>query len=179
LKKTKFSTLLLSGLLLACAGQANAEGNDASATLSISGTVHSTDFACAVMVNKGQISLIETPDALIKQGDNATHPVQVKVSINGGDECQALVEQGRMAFKVVGVADNAEGTTLANRLSDDSAAKGLGIGIFDEDNKPFNVNTGKITKGETIFGFQVVQLSNQSAVEGNINTVASIQIERL
>ncbi len=113
------------------------------------------------------------------QDDNATSPVNIHMSIEGGDQCTAMVAQGKIAYRFSGTADNADGTALANSLTDATAAKGVAIGIFDADNKPVEVNTGLLpATTDTVFALQMVQLKGQDAV-GNINTAVTIEVERL
>lgn len=178
--KKNSMALAISGLFLACTGLAHADSADTAATLSISGDVKGAEFSCAVIMSESSVSIIESPDALIKQGDNATSPKAIHLSVAGEERCATLVSEGKIAYKVLGIADNADGTALANDLTDETAAKGVGIGIFDANNKPVNVNTGRLSATEdTVFGLQMVQLTNQQAVAGNINATASVQIERL
>lgn len=96
------------------------------------------------------------------------------------DECAKLVADGKIAYKFKGTADEADGNVLANALTDSTAATGVGIGIFDENNHPVAVNTGTLpAKEDTIFGLQMVELNGQSGVAGNINSTVTVEIERL
>ncbi|XHA18560.1 fimbrial protein [Citrobacter farmeri] len=176
--KNKLSSLVISGIFLTCTGMAHAANADTASTLTISGTVKDDYATCAVNMSESSVSIIETPDALIKQGDKATNPKVIHLSVDG--KCSELVTEGKIAYKILGVADNADGTALANSLTDETAAKGLGIGIFNSDNKVVSVNTGLLIANEdTTFGLQLVQLNHQEAVAGNIYATASVQIERL
>lgn len=178
--KKNIVCLMVSGLFLASTGLAFADSTDTPATLSISGAVKDAGFSCAVNMSESSVSIIENPDSLIKQGDNATSPKAIHLSVAGEERCATLVSEGKIAYKVLGTADNADGTALANDLTDETAAKGVGIGIFDANNKPVSVNIGRLSATEdTVFGLQMVQLTNQQAVAGNINATASVQIERL
>lgn len=175
--KKKSIFLLLTGLSLSLTGFAHAK--DTAAVLSINGLV-TPGYSCLVTMNQSSVSLVETPDKLIKQGNNATNPLIIHLSLSEGEQCESLVAEGKLAYRVLGNADNAEGTTLANQLNDSTAASGLGIGLFDANNNPISVNTGLIPAAkDTVLGLQLVQLSNQEAIPGNINAQASIQIERL
>ncbi|WP_448885005.1 fimbrial protein [Citrobacter telavivensis] len=176
--KNKLSSLVISGFFLTCSGMVHAENVDTASTLTINGTVKDDYSTCAVNMSESSVSIIETPDALIKQGDNATNPKVIHLSVDG--KCSELVTEGKIAYKILGVADNADGTALANSLTDETAAKGVGIGIFNSDNKVVSVNTGLLIANEdTTFGLQLVQLNHQEAVAGNIYATASVQIERL
>jgi len=172
---------LLTGLALAMLVSASpAMATDHSAVVDINGTLTREAFRCSIVPSENSFSLLELPETLIKQGDDATSPVIVHLSVVGGDQCTALVDDGKIAFHFSGNADNADGTALANSLTDETAAKGVAIGIFDGDNKPIVVNTGRLpAKTDTVFGLQMVQLNGQEAVGGNINAAATIEIERL
>ncbi len=175
MKKTVLG-LAMSALLIT--GSAMAQDN--SATVAIDGTVKPAGTVCSVQSSETSVSLLELPENLINQGDNATSPYIVHLSVNGDPKCTTLVEEGKMAFRFSGVADEGDGTALANLLTDDSAAKGVAIGMFDGDNKPVAVNTGLLTaKKDTTFGLQMVRLTGSQAVSGNINSYVTIDIERL
>ncbi|HBI09098.1 MAG TPA: type 1 fimbrial protein [Franconibacter pulveris] len=172
---------VLSGLVsvtLLMAGAAQAK--DMAANIAISGTLRPAEFSCSVALSESSVSVLENSDTLIKQGDNATSPVTVQVSVDGGPECAKLTDEGKIAYKFMGVADDADGTVLANSLTDETAAKGVGIGIFNGQNELVPVNTGRLgAQGGSTFGLQMVQLTNQEAVAGNINSTVTVQIERL
>lgn len=172
---------LLSGLISATLLMAGtAQAKDMSANIIISGTLKPAEFTCSVALSESSVSVLENSDTLIKQGDNATSPVTVQASVDGGPECDKLADEGKIAYKFMGVADDADGTVLANSLTDETAAKGVGIGIFNSQNEPVPLNTGRLVAQEGgAFGLQMVQLTNQEAVAGNINSTVTVQIERL
>lgn len=179
--KTTVSCLMVAGFLMVCTGQSFADTSDVSATLSIDGRVNSSDFVCSVDVSESSVAIIDSPEDLIKQGAKATKPTLVHVSLVDTDpRCEELLSQGKIAYKIRGVADDAAGTVLANTVTDTKSAKGVGIGLFDAANKPVSVNSGRlIALADTILGLQLVQLNGQQPVEGNIYATASIEIERL
>ncbi|EOW6721483.1 fimbrial protein [Cronobacter dublinensis] len=175
--KKKLSLLTFVAIFASSAALAG----DMSASLDITGVVKPAEVSCQVKLSESSISILEESDTLIKQGENATSPKIIHVSIESGEpKCDEMVKEGKIAYWFQGTADNADGTVLANALSDDTAAKGVGIGIFDGDNKPLAVNNGRLTATEdTVFGLQMVQLTNQEPVAGNINSTVTVQIERL
>ncbi|MEE9682562.1 fimbrial protein [Lelliottia amnigena] len=141
---------------------------------------HDQGFVCSVIPDQNSVSLLELPETLIKQGDNATKPIAVHLQIGGNDKCADQIAAGKMAYRFSGTIDNADGTALANSLTDDTAAKGVAIGIFDGNNKPVKVNTDQmVATTVTTFGLQMVQLTGQEAVAGNINALVTIDIVRL
>ncbi|MCU7784376.1 fimbrial protein [Lelliottia amnigena] len=171
----------ISALLAAMPAMA-VQTDNISTTIQINGVATSDyELACAVVPSESSVSLLEMPDTLIKQGADATSPVQVHLAVVGPtDKCDLLVEAGKIAFRFSGKSDNAEGTALGNSLTDDTAAKGVGVGIFDANNKPVSVNAGLlVAQKDTVFGLQMVQLKGQEAVAGNINSFVTIDIERL
>lgn len=151
----------------------------ASTELTITG-VAQQDNVCHVNLSESTVSLLAKSETLIKQGEHATAPTVIHASIDGAEKCITLMNEGKMAFKFHGTADNADGTVLSNVLTDSSAASGVGIGIFDETNTPIAVNSGVLTaKADTVFGLQMVQLTGHTPVEGNINSIVTVDIERL
>ncbi|EKK5267358.1 fimbrial protein [Cronobacter dublinensis] len=162
-------------------GMAYAEiSNDTSATISITGTLEQASASCTVMLSESSVSILDNTDTIIKQGENATNPTLIHASVQGTDECAQLVADGKIAYKFKGTADDADGNVLANALTDGTAATGVGIGIFDENNNPVEVNTGTIlAKEDTTFGLQMVELNGRNGVAGNINATVTVQIERL
>ncbi|EOT1171556.1 fimbrial protein [Cronobacter dublinensis] len=168
--------LLSAALLIACTVHAE----DRAASIAITGTLTEAAFACSVGLSESSVSILDRADTLIKQGSDATSPIVIHATIGGGPKCDDLVDQGKIAYRFEGTADNADGTVLANSLTDETAAKGVGIGIFDSDNKPVAVNAGRLpAQTDTAFGLQMVQLTNHDAVAGNINSTVTVQIERL
>ncbi|EKK5270742.1 fimbrial protein [Cronobacter dublinensis] len=162
-------------------GAAYAEtSNDTSATIAINGFLQQSTSSCVVKLSESSVSILDETDKLIKQGENATAEKLIHVSIMGEDECAQLVADGKIAYKFKGTADDADGTVLANALTDSTAASGVGIGIFDEDHKPITVNTGTLlAKADTIFGLQLVALNGKEVAYGNVNSMLTVQIERL
>lgn len=174
--KKELSVLIMAALFSSSAALAE----DYSATVDISGVVKPPEFSCSVLLSENSVSILEESDTLIKQGENATTPTRIHVSVDGGPKCADLMNEGKISYKFQGTADNADGTALANALNDATAAKGVGIGIFDAENKPLAVNSARLAATEdTVFGLQMVQLTNQEPVAGNINSTLTVQIERL
>ncbi|MBL5900524.1 type 1 fimbrial protein [Lelliottia amnigena] len=171
----------ISALLAAMPALAEQTDNT-STTIQINGVATSDyELVCAVATSAGSVSLLEMPDTLIKQGADATAPVQVHLYVYGpAEKCDSLVEAGKIAYRFSGKIDDADGTVLANSLTDDSAAKGVGVGIYDANNKPVNVNGGSLhAQKDTVIGLQMVQLKGKEAIAGNINSFVTIDIERL
>ncbi|EPN9528783.1 fimbrial protein [Cronobacter malonaticus] len=181
MKKTILS-LAVSALFMAGAVHADTNPNDVSATLSVTGTVvEDVADACTVTTDKPSVTLSSDVNNLINQGADATSFASVQLNIVGAN-CASKVEAGTMAYKFTGITDNADGTVLANSDNSTTAAKGVGVGIFDAANKPVKVNsTDHIiasTSGNYI-GLQMVKLTGQNAEAGNVTSSVTIEIERL
>ncbi|ELY4323047.1 fimbrial protein [Cronobacter turicensis] len=176
--------LAASALFMVGAAQAETNPNDVSATLSITGTVVAdiTD-ACTVTLDKNSVVLTSSDvGALINQGDDATSTVKVKLNITGAADCATKVEAGTMAYKFTGASDNADGTVLANTDTSELGAKGVGVGIFTDANKPVKVNSTDYmvaTTEGTDIGLQMVKLTGETAQAGNVTSALTIEIVRL
>lgn len=177
--------LTVSALFMVGAAHATTNPNDASATLNITGTVVQ-DIAsmCTVTLDKSTLRLSDTSiDKLITQGEDATSPEQVKLNISGGDDCSTKVAAGTMAFKFTGLGDNADGTVMGNHNYDPvTAARGVGVGIFDSQNKMVRLNSADYlvaSTTDTTIGLQMVKLNGQSPTPGLIDSTLTIEIQRL
>ncbi|MND81480.1 hypothetical protein D3C80_732790 [compost metagenome] len=79
------------------------------------------------------------------------------------------------------MADDAEGTTLANSDTSAGAAKGIGIGLFDASYAPITINSNQINTntGNGQILLQAVRLNTQVPVEGTLNGSLTLNIIRL
>ncbi|ELY6247404.1 type 1 fimbrial protein [Cronobacter universalis] len=174
-----FATLLSSGI-------ANATTNDIPATVSITGKVNAKLDRCQVTLNKETVSLYTHVSELVNQGSNATAPEMTNIHISNvgeGDSCAKAAQDGHISVRFIGKADDADGTTLANSYLSQNSAKGIGMGIFREDNTPVAINSDTLlvpdATGKTIFGIQAVKLTNQTVSPGTLYGSLIVQIERL
>ncbi|MBB3324436.1 type 1 fimbrial protein [Atlantibacter sp. RC6] len=179
------SALILAGLFH-CAVQAE----DVSATLSITGQVTQNDTVpCSLYLNTDYVQLIGKTDTLINQNDNATGGANIQINIGGNsysNECKTLADEGKLAYKFVGTADDADGTVLANSDVTYGAAKGVGVGVFVGDSgnnkfQPLRINHDVLTAkswGNTIV-LQMVKLNGKEVTAGKVQSALTIQFERL
>ncbi|EOC0417620.1 type 1 fimbrial protein [Cronobacter malonaticus] len=183
MKKTVLG-LTVSALFMFSAAHASTNPNDVSATLSVTGTVvEDITQVCTVTLDKSSVALANDVGDLINQNDRATAngSERVNLQITGGDECQNEVAAGHMAYKFTGMTDNADGTVLANTDTSATAAKGVGVGIYDYVGNVLKVNQDTLpatTAGNAIT-LQMVKLTGQEAVAGNVLGSVTIEIERL
>jgi len=189
MKKKVMSGLLLGTLLTSGIAYATPETQDVPATLAISGTVNSTAERCEVTLSREMIVLNASVSQMIPQGSNATDPRLVSIFIDNvgqkSDSCAQAAADGKLGVKFIGDADDADGTTLANSAYvTDNGAKGVGIGIFKEDNTPIAINNETLdvtddASGNMVFGMQLVKLTNQDVVPGDMYARLTVQVERL
>ncbi|EBY8275685.1 type 1 fimbrial protein [Salmonella enterica subsp. enterica serovar Braenderup] len=103
------------------------------------------------------------------------------MTISGDEQCNDLVSQGKMAYKFIGTADNALGTSLTNTLTGESAANGIGIALYNTDGQILSINKDTVTATTTPthLGLGLVKLDGQEATAGSVQGSLTIQIERL
>ncbi|MNE34751.1 hypothetical protein D3C80_1284860 [compost metagenome] len=174
MKKTLMALTLAS---LFMAGVAQAE-ND-SATVNISGSVTPDQNECAVTTLRSTVELNNSKIAdLPTQGQDATAGAAIDYTIESGGAGSCI---GSIALVLHGEADNADGTTLANTDPNASAAKGVGLGLFDSSYKPLDINNNQVTpKAKTgVLYMQAVKLNGQTPVEGTLFGSLTIDIVRL
>ncbi|ELQ6021561.1 fimbrial protein [Cronobacter turicensis] len=176
--------LTVSALFMVGSAQATTNPNDVSANLMITGTVvQDIADSCSVTLDKTSLHLSDTDvNALITQGEDATTPVQVKLNIAGGDDCTNKVAEGTMAFKFTGLSDNADGTVISNNDNSNTGAKGVGIGVFDTQNKMVRLNSEDnivASTTDTNIGLQMVKLNGQTPTAGAVSATLTVEIQRL
>ena len=171
---------ILLAMTVASLCMANAvQAQDNSTTLDINGTVNGISSGCVVNItgrfgHTGVVKLESVIESLPTQGQNATHPTEVTYSVGG---CNSPI-----ALQLRGIADDADGTTLANVHTDDTVASGVGIGLFDSNNAPLSINSSLMMPDESnsgSFNLQVVKLRNQTPGEGRVSAGLTIDIVRL
>ncbi|EOU9538377.1 fimbrial protein [Cronobacter dublinensis] len=172
------STLLFSGISMA---------EDTAAALSVSGTVSDNSTACQVTLSKSSVNLTDNINQMINQGDKATSitPISMTVmGVNNNFTCGKKIYDGRIAVRFLGTHDNADGSAFANTASGEDAATGVGIGLFETNNNPIDINqpwhlTTKAYAVTQFFGLQLVKLNGQTATSGKIAGDMTVQVERL
>ncbi|UYU31792.1 fimbrial protein [Siccibacter colletis] len=172
--KKAFIAIMLSSLFAANAANAD----DIPASIQISGTVQDTNNDCYIYVDSSA-SLTGQTDQLIAQGADATTPIRLPISVgNVGGFCPA---PQKLSIQVHGVADDADGTVIANSITDATGAKGVGIGVYDDNNAPLNINGGIIPLDTAItaINLQLVKLNGQTPTRGAVHGVLTLDLVRL
>ncbi|ELY4157609.1 type 1 fimbrial protein [Cronobacter turicensis] len=179
---TGLFALLATGLL-----QTTAHANDIPATLAITGSVtQGASYSCSLYLNKSSVALQDNTSTMINQNENGTGGANVLIAIGGNSytsQCKTLADQGKLAYRFIGTADDADGTVLANSNNSAGSAKGVGVGVFNGDDEfsPLKINQDSLPAnswGNTIF-LQMVKLNGQQVIAGSVESSLTIQFERL
>lgn len=168
--------------ILLATGAAQATTDDVSVNLALTGTARNSDDMCSVALNTNAINITGDLSNMPMQGSTATPARQIIVSIIGGADCNKLVEQKRIAYKLMGTADSADGNVLANEFTGENAASGIGIGLYDEFGNVIPINSGMLmakSQLSTLLGLGAVKLNNQTRVGGTLQGSLTVEIERL
>ena len=175
MKKT-FIAFTFSSLFMACAAQAT----DHPAGVEIDGMIAKGNSGCTVTVGSPYLTVDGDIDELPAQGASATNPTSLSYWVNPTTG-NANYCFGTVALQLHGVVDTADGTTLANTLTGEGAAQGVGIALYDKGNLPLAVNNTQLEakSGGGTIGLQMVKLNGQTPVEGELKTVLTIDIVRL
>ncbi|WP_426446865.1 fimbrial protein [Siccibacter colletis] len=180
MKKTVLG-LAVSALFMVGAAQAEVNPNDVSATLSVTGTVTANESACVVDLSDATVALSEDISTMAQAGQAPTNYKEVRITTKGDTNCQAMMSQGKLAYKFLGTADSVDGSTLANSASAQSAAKGVGIGLYSVEGKSLKINEDIVpatTNGYNL-RLSLVKLTGQEASAGDVQGALTVQIERL
>ena len=174
MKKTLLG-LTFASLFMAGAVQAE----DHSATIDISGNVTADQMECTVYTDSSTVNLSGKIADLPSQGGNATNDAAlINYSVGSNDSAQSCY--GKVALQFHGIPDQADGTVLENSDTSATAAKGVGIGIYDSNLNPLfvNVKTLEPQANGQIY-LQMVKLNGQTPVEGSVHGSLTIDIVRL
>lgn len=170
----------VSALFMVGAAHAEVNPNDTSATLSVTGSV-TQEYSCAVNLSQSTITLNSDINDLVTQGTSTANGSTVVISLTGSDECVNLANNGKIAYKMSGKADNADGNVLAN-TSTENAATGVGIGLYDYQGNVVPVNGEPLLarkSDSTPLSLSLVKLNGQEAVAGSVQGSLTIEVERL
>jgi len=88
-----------------------------------------------------------------------------------------------MALKLTGNPDTGDGTGLANTMVSDTSAQGVGIGLYDLNNKVLQINETQIPVTTTFssprFRIQAVKLTGQTPVAGHLRASLTVELNRI
>ena len=172
MKKTLIAFTLASFFI---AGAVQAE--DHSATVDINASVTGTHSECTVYANS-TITLTGSIDTLPDQGAKATSPTILSYSIGSNGDTSCL---NKVALQLDGLTDDTEGTVLTNTDYGLSAARGIGVGLYDSALNPLKSKESVITTETNIgqINLQLVRLKGMEAIEGSVHSSLTLNVIRL
>lgn len=172
--------LILSSL---CLSQAYAQTNvnDTSAVLSVNGALTNSAAACAVDISENSLHFQSRPEDLKEQDKVNQDGLIVMLTVTDSEYCRRKITDNQIRFTFMGEKDNAHGTVLANQNNSESAAKGVGVGVFDYNGIPVDINTGTV---RAVLPFtrvlmNMVKLSGQDVIPGDYQGTMTIEIQRI
>ena len=159
-----------------------AQAEDHSSIINIDGVVSApVEGNCSVLPEKYSVSLSGNSDTLPVQGNNATDATTFSFQVGGDLECIDKINAGHVSVRLKGTLDDADCNVLSISDIVNTAAIGVGIGVFNTDKTPVNLkdNHTLITGTPLSFGLQMVQLEQQTVMAGTVHGALTIEIERL
>ena len=158
---------------------------DQTATLSVAGRLF-RPFSCTVSLSRptvdlknqviGRIPTVETSPI------NTTSSVLVVANITGAgckDYTNTSNYYARTALRFNGVADNNDSTVLANTASDDTAAKGIAVGLYTLEGVRFKINRNiPLSDGQFPFFIGMVKV-NDTPSTGKVQSSLTVSVEHL
>ncbi len=190
--KKKLLFVAYCSLLVSSVSWATTASNDTAATLSVTGQL--TDIvkdSCHLELNKNSMTLTAKTDELPKQGEyNSwyTQPLLISVLPDNTsapeNSCGLLIANGELGVKVSGTPDNADGTTLANTLTGDTAASGVGINLFEAPDDVLNINSfidmsRSGYSGQMLIQLEMVKLNGQTVKTGAVQSNLTVELVTL
>ncbi len=180
MKSNIFKTALL--MLWLASGASFAAGNDTPATLTIGGEVADYVHSCKLTLHKASVDLTgNTLDLQNQDTQKAYNPQVVTMSVDGGYSCSVAMAQNKVALRYSATADNGMGISIANAATGETAAKGVGIGLYNSAGNLINVsdNSTIVTLPEQSIGLQLVKLNGQTPTSGSVQGTLTIQIDTM
>ncbi|MBL5900521.1 type 1 fimbrial protein [Lelliottia amnigena] len=152
-----------------------AQAADHSAVVDINGSLTGDHSECTVQTDLSSVDLSGEIADIPQQGvfinDIAT---KLNYTVEStGESCY-----NRVAMQFHGVTD-ATGKVLANTDTGETAAKGVGIGLYDMYQDPLDINSQITAHTQGSLYLQMVKLDGQTPVVGTVNGALTIDIVRL
>jgi len=154
-----------------------AQAADHSAVVDISGSLTGDHSECTVQTDLSSVDLSGEIVDLAPQGVFINDRAK---KLNYTVESTGEVCYNRVALQFHGVTD-ASGKVLANTDTGETAAKGVGIGLYDMYQDPLDINSQIIPHFDTegSLYLQLVKLDGQTPVVVTVNGALTIDIDRL
>ncbi|EPE7490970.1 fimbrial protein [Cronobacter universalis] len=154
-----------------------------SSDITVDGAITSGNGACTVSMNKSSISLLADKSTIVPQSQMKSDRFNgsLSVSLTGDEICNQRIQEGKIAVRFMGPADDVEGSVFANTANGENAAKGVGVGLFLSNRARITINQGAIpvSMKPLDLSAQVVGLTGQDIVEGNVQAMITVEVVRL
>ncbi|MDU7391373.1 fimbrial protein [Atlantibacter hermannii] len=191
--KRVISGIAMTTCMFLSAAHATPLVSDSSSSLTVQGSLKDNAGAsgCAVSLSRSSVEDVKRADDIPVQGEDAKIITSVKLSVNPinpslspVDSCSRELIDGKVGLKLTGPADTVEGTALANTLTGDNAASGIGFGIFTLQGKSIPLNSvvniaTDVNSGTAFIGVAMVKLKGQTATEGNAQSNLTVEVAHL
>ena len=176
--------ILMTTSVLALLISAQCQAADQAAQLSISGNVRDGNQSCSVTLDRSSIELFGDMDSLINQSETIKVGANVRLNVASdyseqSQKCRQLAAEGKLAYRFIGQADNADGTSLANMAVSPGAAKGIGVGLYNNSTL-IRVNTDTLQANDygNTLSLTMVKLNGQAHAPGKVESALTLQFER-
>lgn len=152
--------------------------------VNISGTLSGSALECLIDV-PSTVTLTDGLDSMTTQGmeNGSTNYVPVSFSLMSNDENMSGKPCiNKVSIELHGDVDSGQGTVLANKETGESAAKAVGVGVYDADHKPLSPVGGTIKPTDTIttLNLALVKLAGaETATAGTVHSSLTLDVVRL
>ncbi|EKY3198633.1 fimbrial protein [Cronobacter universalis] len=163
-------------------GMVQAAGNDAPATLSVSGTVNDASAGCTIEFTEPTVNMgARTISSLPLQGHRVDGARLTPVNANLIGNC---THEGQVApvIAFTGVVDSGAGNALVNTATGSGAATGIGVGIYSYAGYVITPNGSAVMgtgANNMMFYIGMVKLDGAIPTEGQVQSSLTMQIESL
>ncbi|EKK5267355.1 fimbrial protein [Cronobacter dublinensis] len=172
--------LLLATLLASSLGYAQTEQSFAPDYLFISGSLKYGKECTVTLVHENVAINNDLGHMFLQSAAKVMPDAMTAINIAPNDSCMQLLLKNKLAYRLIGTPDNAEGTVLANSDTADSAAKGVGIRLSDRTGALIPVGgTLAAGIGNTPLLITLVKLKGQNQEPGTVKGTLTVEIERL
>jgi len=171
MKKTLMALTFMS---LAMAGTAQAE--DHSATVDIHASLTNNISKCVFDTEQDTINLSSALSEMPNEGYNARTPTKLQYHISNSCDINTF------ALQLHGFHGSSSDTVLVNTDESETAARGVGVGVFDSDLSPISINSVipiPPTLTARYINVELVKFKNQILLPGNISSSLTIDIVHL
>ncbi|EPN9528784.1 fimbrial protein [Cronobacter malonaticus] len=183
MRKSVLCAIIPAFFMMSAAHAEPADNVMSSSDITVDGAITSGSGSCTVVMSKGAVSLLADKSSIVPQSKMKTDYFNgtLSVTLSGDDICNQRIQEGKIAVRFTGPADDVEGSVFANTATGENAARGVGVGLFLSNRGRVTINQGAIPVGTKPLALspQVVGLTGQEVVEGNVQAVITVEVVRL